>query len=105
MKSPCRPGTVRRPRSGNFRAIDHTRVSVNWEQFYTSEFGPLMGHGAWRTVVCPFHSDHHPSLGVNIEHGGFNCMACGARGNSIQFLQLRHGVDSIIARRMLEGFQ
>jgi DNA primase len=78
--------------------------SVDWERFYTSELGPLKGHGVWRDAVCPFHADKHPSLRVNIEHGGYRCMACGASGDGLAFLQQRDGMVFSEALRSLEGF-
>lgn len=38
----------------------------------------------WATGVCPFHDDHHPSLSVNLKHGGYKCHACGASGRSVR---------------------
>lgn len=47
-------------------------------------------------VCCPFphslgdgreHKDFHPSLQINLKKRVFNCPACGAKGNEIQFIQ------------------
>lgn len=35
-------------------------------------------------VCCTFHGDKNPSM-VIFPNGGYNCFACGAHGNSIDF--------------------
>ena len=37
--------------------------------------------------TCPFHSDTHPSMMVNINKGIAKCFACGSGGNAISFIQ------------------
>jgi DNA primase len=62
----------------------------------------LIGRGAWRSALCPFHDDHRPSLRVNVESGGFRCMVCGARGGDvIDFHRRRHGVSFSTAAKAL----
>ena len=61
---------------------------------YYSERGfELKGRGAWRQTTCPFHADDHPSLYVNVESGGFNCFACGAKGDLLAFHMRAHGLN------------
>ena len=56
----------------------------------------------WVTAICPFHEDGEPSLSVNLNHGGFHCHACGARGgNVLDFHTQRHGLDFQAAAREL----
>ena len=43
--------------------------------------------------LCPFHEDHDPSLRVTPGKGLWRCMACGATGNVIQFVQRFDGVS------------
>jgi hypothetical protein len=40
--------------------------------------------GPWITVHClnPAHDDRNASCGINVEHGGYRCQACGASGNA-----------------------
>ena len=42
--------------------------------------------------LCPFHSDHKPSLYVNPVKQIFKCFACGAGGDVIKFIQLRENL-------------
>ena len=63
-------------------------------QYYDSHGLPLLGRGAWRTGLCPFHEDTHPSLRVHVESGAFRCMACGAHGRDIiDFHRQRYGLS------------
>ena len=36
-------------------------------------------------IICPFHNDHKPSCGVNLEKQLYNCFACGAGSNALDF--------------------
>jgi DNA primase len=54
----------------------------------------LIGRGRWRSALCPFHDDGHPSLRVNVETGAFRCMACGAKGGDVlAFHRTRFGLS------------
>lgn len=70
--------------------------------YYSIQDINLKGCGDWRDAVCPFHADTKPSLRVNIKHGGFRCMACGAHGGDILDFQMqRHNVNFINACKQL----
>lgn len=50
--------------------------------------------GKWRTTTCEFHDDRSPSMRVNVESGGWCCMACGASGgDAVAYLMARTGGD------------
>ena len=51
--------------------------------YYDLQGIKLTGKGEWRSALCPFHEDRSPSLRINIQSGGFICMACDARGGDI----------------------
>ena len=53
--------------------------------------------------LCPFHGDHDPSLRVTPGKGLWRCMACGATGNVIQFVQRFDGVSFRHAFELLKG--
>ena len=62
----------------------------------------LTGTGEWRSALCPFHADTAPSLRVNLQTGGFRCMACGVKGKDVlAFHMQRHGVPFIEACKAL----
>lgn len=62
--------------------------------YFASEGLKLRGRGTWRTTLCAFHNDTHPSLSVNVDTGGFRCHACGAHGGDVlDFHRQRHGLD------------
>ncbi len=56
----------------------------------------LKPHGAKDFIGrCPFHADHeHPNFVVSPAKGLFHCMACGAAGNAIQFVERHDGLQS-----------
>lgn len=70
---------------------------------YFSSIGlKLIGKGAWRSALCPFHDDTHASLRVRIENGAFRCMACGVHGGDVlAFHRLRTGKRFVEAAREL----
>lgn len=52
--------------------------------------------------LCPFHNDHHlGSFVVNRNKGTYCCYACGAHGDSIDFIRRMERVDFIKAVEML----
>jgi hypothetical protein len=53
------------------------------------------GDRAKKSARCPFHNDHNPSFGIFQIDGqwGFKCHACGAKGDSIDFLAQVKGID------------
>ncbi len=74
--------------------------------FYQREGLKLVGRGLWRSALCPFHPDKHPSLRVNIQTGGFRCMVCGVRGGDVlSFHRLRTGMGFIDAAKALGAWE
>jgi len=43
--------------------------------------------------LCPFHEDTKPSLKVNTDRNIFNCFACKAKGNVMDFVKDHEGTD------------
>lgn len=55
---------------------------------------------------CIFHDDHHASLGINAESGGFFCHACGAKGGDVLAAhQLIIGCDFVTAAKALGAWE
>lgn len=70
--------------------------------YYESQNIKLLGKGAWRSAICPYHNDTEPSLRVNVEKGAYRCMACGARGGDVlAFHQHLHGLNFVEACKQL----
>ena len=54
-------------------------------------------------ALCPFHSDHHPSL--SFKDNRFTCFACGARGSVIDLvMQIFHISPLEAAVKLQEDF-
>lgn len=76
------------------------------EDYFREHGLKLIGHGEWRSAVCPFHEDTRPSLRVHIGTGGFRCMACGAHGGDVlAFHMQRHGLSFLAAARALGALE
>lgn len=50
-------------------------------------------------ALCPFHEDHHPSMGI--KNNRYHCFACGASGDTISFVMNREGLSFIEAVKFL----
>lgn len=51
------------------------------------------GHGKQVKIICPFHDDHKPSCGINLAKQVYNCFACGAGGNALDFVAHMEELD------------
>jgi len=51
------------------------------------------GKGDQIKIICPFHDDHKPSCGVNLSKQVYNCFACDAGGNALDFVAHMEGLD------------
>lgn len=73
-----------------------------WPQYVGTIGADLAGRGRWRTTRCDFHNDSEPSLRVNVETGGWVCMACRAKGgDTVSHYMLLTGRDFIGAAQAL----
>ena len=92
---------------GNFRRfVFDPRLLPKPVDYYAGEGVKLLGRGAWRDALCPFHPDTSPSLRVNIETGSFRCMACGARGGDVlAFHMRRHELRFVDAAKSLGAWE
>ena len=66
-----------------------------------SEHLTLHKRGKEFVGLCPFHSDHRPSMYVNPEKQIFKCFACGAGGDVIKFVQMREQLTFVQAVKRL----
>jgi|YelNatPaOPRAMG01_1025707.scaffolds.fasta_scaffold07872_2 DNA primase len=83
-----RPAALLRPARAHF---DRERLP-DPADYYSRELPSLRGRGVWRDALCPFHEDSRPSLRVNVQTGGWRCMACGRGGDLLSFHMRRHGL-------------
>ena len=66
--------------------LKHIRQNSDFETVLAHYNIKLIGSGVQRQILCPFHDDHNPSCGVNLKKRLFNCLACGAGGNILEFV-------------------
>ena len=94
--------STRRPTPKAERGQVNKSRLLSPSDFYRQFDITLKGGQGWQMVKCPFHDDKHASMGVNREHGGYKCHACGASGDAIGFYMQWHSVSFIDACRALQ---
>lgn len=57
-----------------------------------SEHMNLEKKGKEMVGLCPFHTDHKPSMFVNPDKQIFKCFACGAGGDVLKFVQMKENL-------------
>ena len=57
-----------------------------------SEHMNLEKKGKEMVGLCPFHTDHKPSLCINPDKQIFKCFACGAGGDVLKFVQMKENL-------------
>lgn len=80
--------------------INEIRRSVNIVEII-SEYIPLSKKGKNYFGVCPFHSDHSPSMSVSEERQIYKCFSCGAGGNVFRFLMDYENISFIDSLKMI----
>lgn len=69
-------------------------IKIDYRSFYKKHIQGFSANGKTEvSCLCPFHEDKDPSLSVNIETGLFHCFGCGEKGNAVQFVQKKYGLD------------
>jgi DNA primase len=63
----------------------------------------LRGRGRVLQSFCPFHREREPSFTVYQDTQRFYCFGCGAKGDVLDFLRLREGLELPEAIRRLDG--
>jgi DNA primase len=53
----------------------------------------LVKKGKELVGLCPFHTDHRPSMYVNPDKQIFKCFACGAGGDVLKFVQMKENLS------------
>ena len=66
--------------------VNKVRESVDIVEVI-SKYVSLVPKGKNYFGVCPFHSDHSPSMSVSPEKQIYRCFSCGASGNVFTFIQ------------------
>lgn len=74
------------PRQSADQVLQEIRQRIDYLAVYREFCGTLTPEGrGWHKTICKFHEDNRPSMGCHEEHGGFNCVACNASGDFIDF--------------------
>src|SRR5712692_6470703 len=51
----------------------------------------LLGQGAQRSLLCPFHRERKPSCKIDLERNIWHCFGCEAKGNVLEFVARLEG--------------
>ncbi|MBI5749545.1 MAG: AAA family ATPase [Nitrospinae bacterium] len=85
---------------------EHILSHLDFKSFYHSHIIGFKETGSGQaTGLCPFHNDTHASLSINLANGLYNCFACNAKGNVLQFYQNYKKVDSETALKEIAEIQ
>lgn len=76
--------------------INEIRSSVDIVEVI-GEYIPLTGKGKNFFCVCPFHSDHSPSMSISKDRQIYKCFSCGAGGNVFTFVKNYENISFIEA--------
>lgn len=70
---------------------------------YGADLSHTPEHG-WRSIKCPFHEDRTASARVNLDIGGFACLAghCAIKGDALKLIQIKEGLDYQGAKQWAE---
>lgn len=72
------------------------RYYPDWEE-------PYDNGSEWLKTLCPFHGESTPSAAISYDRQGFNCFACGVRGDVISIIRHEEGVTFAEAKRIAES--
>ena len=100
-QSKTRPPTPLKANKKNIKALLPDPSS-----YYSNEFPQLNIKPScdWQRVICCFHNETKPSLGVNIVNGGFHCFSCQAKGGDVfDFHRLRYQLSFKDTLTFFEG--
>lgn len=84
--------------------VDEVLRRIDYPAFYRRNIQGFNVNGKKDVLcLCPFHEDKEPSFSVNVETGLYFCHACGEKGNAIQFIQKKEGLDFKAALQRLKA--
>jgi DNA primase len=72
---------------------------ANLAAIITADRGPADRSGKW---LCPFHDDHHPSLGITRDGRRFKCWSCGVSGTVLDWYMLQNRETFMDAARRID---
>jgi len=88
-------------------ALGANRVKARLLALLPEIQGKRPNSGGWVTIKCPLnptahsHQDKNPSFGLNLNHGGYSCKGCGAKGNFLKLnAALEQTAPKIVAKRL-----
>jgi DNA primase len=77
----------------SFVDFRHVKASARFELVLAHYGFTVTAKGRQKTILCPFHGDKTPSCNISLDKNVFHCFACGAKGNVLEFVAKKEGVD------------
>lgn len=92
---------------GNARRSRFNRDMLPSPETFWASYGiTLKSRQDWVMATCIFHDDHHPSLAIYTDTGGFYCHSCGAKGGDVvSAYRLLTGCDFVTAVKTLDAWE
>jgi hypothetical protein len=59
-------------------------------EYFGVQFDPYMRE---QSILCPVHSEDHPSCSLNVDEGLWNCHACTAGGDVYTLVMMKENCD------------
>jgi DNA primase len=72
--------------------IARVRAATNLSTLF-EEVTPVKRQGTRYVALCPFHSEHTPSMSINDQEGLYYCFGCQASGDAISFIRATKDLD------------
>ena len=72
--------------------IARVRAATNLSTLF-EEVTPVKRQGARYVALCPFHSEHTPSMSIDDQEGLYYCFGCQASGDAISFVRATKDLD------------
>jgi len=69
----------------------YVKENASFERVIAGYNLKMLGTGAQRTILCPFHRERKPSCKIELERRIFHCFGCQAKGNLLEFVARLEG--------------
>jgi DNA primase len=77
-------------------SVDAVRAAIDMIDLVSAYTSPRKA-GARYTARCPFHEERTPSFSINAVDKLYFCFGCGAKGDAINFVREKEGLDFVQA--------
>ncbi|MGV3604877.1 MAG: CHC2 zinc finger domain-containing protein [Planctomycetaceae bacterium] len=76
---------------------------IDLKELISRDLGDFTRKGSKPFWCCPFHGEKTPSMTITPDGKHFKCFGCGAKGDAVEWIKLRHGLGFKQAVEYLGG--